>query len=474
VTCVIKLGSHIFKKADIESFARASGDFNPMHVNPVFARRLITGGQTVHGMYTLLFALDLYYQAHSHTPNQIKVFLQKPILEGELIEFFCEAHTGETHITARNKYGQVASILMLGKGGINTTPIKCKRPEKKVVRNYSFSDIKGVRGILSIMAAEEDLDRKFPFAKRMLGAHVVATIMAFSRLVGMTMPGLHSIFTGLDMKFGMQYSNPLSWKVLRHISPKVPIKISLEAQGFYAEINSFIRPAPVRQATMREVKKVIEPTAFVAQRALIVGGSRGLGELVAKCVALGGGEVHITYNKGKNDAYKVQKAINRLGGLCKRSILDVNEIDSIGSIGSLLKSFQPTHIYYFPSPSIRNNINSYNTALFDEYYSVYVTAFRRLVDAASANIQHSFSVFYPSTIFIEEDKKGFAEYINAKIAGEQEAELLEAEYSRAHIIIKRLPPLKTDQTASLTAGEAEPPLEVISNLLFEMKRLSHE
>ena len=50
-----------------------------------------------------------------------------------------------------------------------------------------------MRGTLSIMAAGEDLDRKFPFAKRMLGAHVVATIMAFSRLVGMSMPGLHSI-----------------------------------------------------------------------------------------------------------------------------------------------------------------------------------------------------------------------------------------------------------------------------------------
>ena len=96
------------------------------------------------------------------------------------------------------------------------------------------------------------------------------------------------------------------------------------------------------------------------------------------------------------------------------------------------------------------------------------------MDAASANIQHSFSVFYPSTIFIEKDKKGFAEYINAKIAGEQQAELLESEYSRAHIIIERLPPLKTDQTASLTAGEAEPPLEVISNLLFEIKRLTYE
>ena len=131
----------------------------------------------------------------------------------------------ETHITASNNFGQVASILLLGKGRAISTPINYTRPAKKRIKKYSFSDIKGKRGTLSIMASKEELDRKFPFAKRMLGAHIIATIMAFSRLVGMSMPGLNSIFTGLDMKFGLQCSSPLSWKISRHISPKVPIKL---------------------------------------------------------------------------------------------------------------------------------------------------------------------------------------------------------------------------------------------------------
>ncbi|MDA9299977.1 MaoC/PaaZ C-terminal domain-containing protein [bacterium] len=466
-----KLGSHIFKQMDIESFAKASGDFNPMHVDPVFARRLITGGQTVHGMYTLLFALDLYYQTHSHIPKQIKVFFQKPVLEGELIEFFYEADSNETHITARNKYGQVASILLLGNGITTTKPINCKRPAKKSIRNYSFSEIKGKCGTLSIMAAQEDLDRKFPKAKCMLGAHIVATIMALSRLVGMSMPGLHSIFTGLDLKFGLQCSAPLSWKVTRHISPKMPIKISLEGQDIFAEINSFFRPAPVKQATIREVKRVIEPNVFSGQRALVIGGSRGLGELTAKCLAVGGGEVHITYVKGKSDADKVQKAINRIGGVCKKSRLNVNNLDGVDS---LLKSFQPTHIYYFSSSAIRNNIQSYNAELFDEYFLVYVTAFCRLVSMVSKCIHYPFYVFYPSTVFIETEQKGFAEYINAKRAGEQQAKILGAENSKASIFIKRLPVLKTDQTASLTAGEVKSPLGIICDVLMEMRNLEVE
>ena len=461
-----KLGNHIFTPMDIESFARVSGDFNPMHVDRVFARRLLTGGQTVHGMYTLLFALDLYYQTHSHIPEQIKVFFQKPVLEGEFIEFFYETDSNDTHITARSKYGQVASILLLGNGNTITKRINNKRPAKKSIRNYSFSEIKGKRGTLSIMAAQEDLDQKFPNAKCMLGAHIVATIMALSRLVGMSMPGLHSIFTGLDLKFGLQCSTPLSWKVTRHISPNVPIKISLEGQDIFAEINSFFRPAPVKQATMREVKRVIDPNIFSGQRALVIGGSRGLGELAAKCLAAGGGEVHITYMNGKSDADKIKKAINGIGGVCKKSRLNVNNLDGVDT---LIKSFKPTHIYYFSSSAIKNNIQSYNTELFDEYFLIYVTSFCRLVRMVSKCIHYPFYVFYPSTVFIENEQKGFAEYINAKRDGEHQAKLLEMENSKASIFIKRLPVLKTDQTASLMAGEAKSALGIICNVLMEMR-----
>lgn len=212
-----KLGSHVFTRSDLEWFANASGDFNPIHVDSVFARRLITGGQTVHGMYTLLFALELYYQKYTHIPKKIKVFFQKPILEGEVIDFFFEKNSTETHIIALNEYGQVASILLAGEGNTITKPIQNRRPYRKRIKNYSFPDIKGQFGTLSALAVQKDLDHKFSNVSRMLGAHSVALIMAFSRLVGMSMPGLHSIFTGLDLNFGSECSKPIFWKITRYI-----------------------------------------------------------------------------------------------------------------------------------------------------------------------------------------------------------------------------------------------------------------
>ena len=70
---------------------------------------------------------------------------------------------------------------------------------------------------------------------------------------------------------------------------------------------------------------------------------------------------------------------------------------------------------------------SYNHALFDKYFSEYVTAFRKLLCADSTSIHHPFCIFYPTTVII-----------------------------------------KTKQTTSLLTGEAEPALETICDVILEM------
>ena len=52
------LGSRVFTQDDQQFFAAISRDRNPMHVDAVAARRLMTGHQVVHGIHTVLWALD--------------------------------------------------------------------------------------------------------------------------------------------------------------------------------------------------------------------------------------------------------------------------------------------------------------------------------------------------------------------------------------------------------------------------------
>ena len=65
------------------------------------------------------------------------------------------------------------------------------------------------------------------------------------------------------------------------------------------------------------------------QSALIIGGSRGIGEVTAKILAAGGANVLITYNKGKNDAEKVVSDINSHGGVAAMLHYDINVNEEI-------------------------------------------------------------------------------------------------------------------------------------------------
>jgi acyl dehydratase len=56
-----KISSRVVSEAMQEQFARLSGDRNPMHMDAVAARRTQAGKPVVHGVHTLLWALNLVW-----------------------------------------------------------------------------------------------------------------------------------------------------------------------------------------------------------------------------------------------------------------------------------------------------------------------------------------------------------------------------------------------------------------------------
>src|ERR1700681_3331284 len=52
------LATRRFGMAEQLGFAALSGDYNPMHVDPLAARRTQPGARVVHGIHALLWALD--------------------------------------------------------------------------------------------------------------------------------------------------------------------------------------------------------------------------------------------------------------------------------------------------------------------------------------------------------------------------------------------------------------------------------
>jgi len=52
------MAERAFTPDDQLAFAKLSGDYNPLHVDPVIARRLLFGQQIVHGLHALLWSVE--------------------------------------------------------------------------------------------------------------------------------------------------------------------------------------------------------------------------------------------------------------------------------------------------------------------------------------------------------------------------------------------------------------------------------
>src|SRR5258708_22537455 len=61
--------------------------------------------------------------------------------------------------------------------------------------------MEGRAGRLAFARPAEELAAMFPHASKLIGARRVAALGCTTRLVGMVIPGLHSIYAGLDLDF---------------------------------------------------------------------------------------------------------------------------------------------------------------------------------------------------------------------------------------------------------------------------------
>jgi len=180
-----------------------------------------------------------------------------------------------------------------------------------------------------------------------------------------------------------------------------------------------------------------------------------------------GGESIITYLSGEHDAARVVTEITDWGGHAKSIHGDVSNPEAL--VKALLETGAPTHLYYFATPHVTAQKNlELNEALYQSYARIYIDAFERLIAMLAQHTLHTLNVFYPSSIFVEEQPKYFAEYTKAKEIGEKICASLNEKYKNINIIIHRLHRMKTDQTASLLAVATKPALQEMQRVVLQM------
>ncbi len=449
----LPLGQKTFTAQDQIDFATASRDWNPMHVDAVAARRLLSGRQVVHGIHTLMQALELWQPQGASAIASIGCSFANPVNVGDPLVFSQRTDEGRSLITATVdglvsteitidpvSAGAAAAVRAPGA----TLPVRPLGELKLALDEPAGSQIGSV---IELPVWRDELAACFPRAAERLGAPALTALAQLSYFVGMVCPGLHSVFSSLVLTPADPAARTLRCDVRRY-DPRFRLFIVAFDGAVRGELRAFLRPPPQPQPAMREVATQLRADEFQGTRNLIVGGSRGLGEVAAKILAAGGGDVMVSYASGRADAEAVAADINAAGrGHCTTAMLDLQAgFDPGGLDPAALDA-----VYYFATPRIfSKRTGLFDRAAFDGFVDFYLQRFYALcmwLDGVER--ERPVKVYLPSTVFISERPKGMTEYAMVKAAAELLADDLNRSLRNVVVVHTRLPRLATDQTSSI-------------------------
>jgi acyl dehydratase len=468
---------------DSKLFAELSGDFNPLHIDPTLARRLIFGSAVPHGVHVLLSGLDTTFAKVEATlrMHSLRVAFLAPAKHDEPLTVKCSKNErGMLQIAILQHHAQLQNIaLQAGErdGATDDVDMPDISPPDGEPQKLDFADMVERSGNLELAVDRELLRTLFPTLARLFPSQQAAVLLACTRLVGMECPGLRSIFADLAVTFdraeGSQTPS-LSFRTDRADRRTSSVHLQFQATGARGEITALVRPEPVTQASAAILVSQVMRDEFAGQQAIVIGGSRGLGEVTAKLLAMGGANVVITFARGRDDAIAVSQDISTSGGRCSPVHFDVGEPPHVLTEEWPQTNFRPTHVYFFATPSIQIvKLRSFSDSRFRRYCDYYVNGLARSLSAIDQLFslgKTPLNLFYPSTIFIDELRSGTTEYAAAKAAGEVLCRMLERTRLGLRVAFPRLPVLKTDQTSTLRGGGvAADPVPV---LLKELRRIA--
>lgn len=469
-----------FEISDQFAFAKLSGDRNPMHIDFEYARRTQAGQPVVHGMHVAMWALDILLgvDCEASEIQTIRVNFLKFFYLGKSLELIQKEND-----EAKLKYEIVCDGLTLlsmrlvrtDRNGPAISAPESNRPHYRKIklsqpRESSIEELEDLSEAITNDARTSEILLAFPNLSNELGVERVRSMLLLSTVVGLHCPGLHSIFSKLTINLS---SDELADSHLNYHTESVDTRFNMVAVKFYGsgifgDIQAFIRQKPIIQSGILAFRKHVENAQFNGVTALVIGGSRGLGESAAKILLAGGARVTITYMSGKNDALRIQDDANKV---LAENPCDVLRYDALESPEDQLADILKYNcVFYFATGQIfKQKLDHFNYQLFNEFSEIYLRGFSNLCDymdrqKSDAHIR----IFYPSSVAVVDRPRGMTEYAMAKSAAEILCQDITANSRRISVLTERLPRIETDQTATVAPV---PSVSAIDSMLPIVKKL---
>ena len=456
-----------FTLADLTAFAELSGDYNPLHTDPVAARRTHLGECVVHGVFLLLWALEtLEDRATVHKPwARVNARFLRPVATGATVTLTAtESNDGRVTLTLQSggRAAMQCDLIFAAGRAPTTVTVHATLPPREPPAAIPLNGLSNDLRHLDLHWSARHGERVFPTLTKFQPSSALAALLAATRIIGMKMPGEHSIFLQLDLTFtpGSTVEDMLTYRLAKYHQSTQRIAVAFTSAAAQGTLWALARPAPVSQADMTEIKRSVSAGCYAGCNVLVVGGSRGLGELTAKVLAAGGARVTLTYRLGGDDAARIVADIRRHGGDAEAFQLDIGRNGWERTL-SEHRSAQD-HLCYFATPPILDGDGeNMSQLLFAKYADVYAIGLIEVAQWLARQTSGNFYLFNASSVGVETPPMRHLEYAAAKAASEACCRWLKVAHPQARIYVARFPRLLTDQTASFLSSSEHDNLQTV-------------
>ena len=407
----------------------------------------------MYGVQQVMLCLEEFAQQMQHPVfiTGIKAEFRRPLSVGENFEIDLSSEAAEARMSVREGAG-IFSKVSLQYETVESTGVPSEEAELTQKPTSPNRDVPVTWEEKT--GYDPELCRElFPNAERIIHALNLGVLLASTRIIGMRYPGLDSLFRGFNLHFS--HHDRVGGVMTCMGTPLQSLfgecSVKVESELVQGELSAFFRPPVIQYNPISVLLKKKLVGDFSRQRALVVGGSRGIGMQCARLLAIGRGGVQTTYNKSITNTMNLLHELRDYG--CPAEAVQLDAVQPSADSLEKIRAFAPTHLYYFATPKISPSGKTISEEKFSTFCRYYIFALNRFIEQLRPMGLRN--VFAPSTVFVDELPKDMTEYAMAKEAMECWGRAMNADKKKGvRVYMPRFPRIHTAQTQALLPVEA--------------------
>ena len=440
-----------FSPADLELFAAASHDRNPLHLSAAYARRTPYGREVVFG---ILGALACLRAVDPVSVSRLSFEFLRPLFPDTDYDIaFVESDGATRGVELRDGSSVIvrSSITIaatssavawgeMPKAAMRKEPLDGPEPRAgdRVAGDY-VPDRDALRSLMNAFRLADSL------------AAPVTALLLSSYLVGMELPGKRALFFKVSFDFtenGWEGTQPVTYaaevlSVNAYNLLRATLALSTHTRVIASgEVHAFIRAGDDPQP---EDEMLPQGQDLAGKVALVIGGSRGLGASVTRALLRQGCTVLVNYHHSEEEARKLPREAILVPGDA-RSLESCSAIERMitarhGRLDILVCNACPPPLPFRLEGQTVQRINGYigeAIAMADVPMAVFLDGVAKACGWCVVI----------SSAYVEEAPKDLPHYVAVKHAVEGLARVAALQYRQASVLIVRAPRMLTDMTRS--------------------------